>query len=533
MEHLGISEVPTEDTPLVSKNDREEGGDDEDWDFDGSGYFEALSGKSPSSMRRQTIAADRLSDRLLDIDDDDDVLEDLILHQHLRVDMDTPLITLTEHERCFKAIEIAEDETEVAVATESWWSFGGRFFSMTGLCILVFGLVLTAFLIGAGFAVPPNQPVGPYELIERQEGDDFFGYYTFYEGADSVGSNGYISYVKEERARDIAIANITHEVDQLDSLYRRKNMDGEGEQPTTKNTQTKPFLYLKTAATEAGPRESVRLEGKKRFNRGLFIIDVRHMPAGCGTWPAFWLTDEANWPVNGEIDIVEGVNFQSEAKTALHTTKGCDMQDTPLGLMTGIWDTAVGIPNGKTGIPDTTIREARDCFVYDPHQWINQGCVAIDAGGGSLGAPLNEKGGGIFALEWDPVYRHIRTWVFSPHTKVPENLVEAIRTASEESEGDRVMPNPEEWSLPYGHFPIGDSTNCGGTKFRNMRLVLNTALCGSVAGNRFFLDCKNESKTFKTCNEYIKSRPDALRDAYWKIRGVYVYQRRWEKAWLH
>jgi hypothetical protein len=65
-----------------------------------------------------------------------------------------------------------------------------------------------------------------------------------------------------------------------------------------------------------------------------------------------------------------------------------------------------------------------------------------------------------------------------------------------------------------------------------MRLVLNTALCGSVSGNRFFMDCKNESKTFKSCDEYIKSRPEALSEAYWKIRGVYVYQREWEKAWL-
>jgi hypothetical protein len=152
---------------------------------------------------------------------------------------------------------------------------------------------------------------------------------------------------------------------------------------------------------------------------------------------------------------VEGVNFQSEAKTALHTTKGCDMFDVPVGTMTGTWDTAVGIPDKKTGIPDMTFREAKNCFVYDPHQWLNQGCVAIDTDGGSLGKPLNAKGGGIFALEWDPTYRHIRTWVFSPHTTVPENLVKAIRTASEESESDRVMPNPEEWPLPYGYFPIG------------------------------------------------------------------------------
>ena len=345
-----------------------------------------------------------------------------------------------------------------------------------------------------------------------------------------MGSNGYITYVSEERAKGIAIANISHEIDELDEMFnqRRSLSMTDGEEGTKKE----PFVYLKTAATEAGPRESVRLEGKRRFNRGLFIIDVRHIPVGCGAWPAFWLTDEANWPVNGEIDIVEGVNFQDEAKTALHTTRGCDMKDVPVGTMTGIWDTAVGIPDKKTGIPDMTYREARNCYVYDPHQWLNQGCVAIDADGGSLGKPLNEKGGGIFVLEWDPAYRHIRTWVFSPHTTVPENLVDAIRTASAELPSDRVMPNPEEWPVPYGYFPIGGQTNCEGTKFRNMRLVLNTALCGSVSGNRFFKDCADESKTFKSCEEYIKSRPAALDEFYWKIRGVYVYQREWEKAWL-
>lgn len=28
------------------------------------------------------------------------------------------------------------------------------------------------------------------------------------------------------------------------------------------------------------------------------------MPTGCGTWPAAWEVDEANWPNKGEVDIV-------------------------------------------------------------------------------------------------------------------------------------------------------------------------------------------------------------------------------------
>ena len=254
------------------------------------------------------------------------------------------------------------------------------------------------------------------------------------------------------------------------------------------------FVYISSSPTQEGPRNSVRLEGRRRFNRGLFIIDLRHMPAGCGTWPAFWLTDEANWPVNGEIDIVEGVNYQDTAKTALHTTKECRMDDVPEGSKTGTWDTAVGIPDSKTGIPDMTFRYAQDCFVYDPHQWINQGCVATDlkTEGRSLGVPLNQNGGGVYALEWDPVYKHIKTWVFSPHNRVPSNLRDAMRTATNADESTRVAPDTNQWGLPYGHFPIGDGTNCPSGHFRNMRLVINLAFCGSVSGNRYFMDCPKQ-----------------------------------------
>jgi hypothetical protein len=220
---------------------------------------------------------------------------------------------------------------------------------------------------------------------------------------------------------------------------------------------TETFVIISSSPTIEGPRNSIRLEGLRRFNRGLFIIDLRHMPAGCGTWPAFWLTDEANWPVNGEIDIVEGVSYQDTAKTALHATKECQMDDVPEGSKTGSWDTAVGIPNRKTGIPDMTFRYAQNCFVYDPHQWINQGCVATDVKleGRSLGMPLNANGGGVYALEWDPANRHIRTWVFSPHGRVPSNLRDALRTATNADVETRVAPDTNQWGLPYGHFPIG------------------------------------------------------------------------------
>eukprot|EP00978_Attheya_sp_CCMP212_P024354 scaffold76392_cov52-Attheya_sp.AAC.3 len=355
---------------------------------------------------------------------------------------------------------------------------------MMSISLLVVLGILGLVALGTAAVRPPLNPVGPYKLIERQ-------------GHDSAGSNGYITYVSSEKAFASGIANLTVESD-IPDVYSKSSsgntsdmemnnaytddflLDAETDDATRRGksrtrkrerrdlqattfdkqngTVTEPFVYMGSAPTKEGPRDSIRLEGKRRFNRGLFILDLRHMPAGCGTWPAFWLTDEANWPVNGEIDIVEGINFQEVAKTALHSTRHCNMNDVPVGVKSGTWDTAVGIPNGKTGIPDMTMRYAQDCFVYTPKQWLNQGCVAVDLEGGTLGSPVNEKGGGVYALEWDPINRHIRTWVFSPHIKVPKNLRDSIRTAGEKNPEKEVVPDPDEWGLPYGYFPIGEES---------------------------------------------------------------------------
>jgi hypothetical protein len=381
-----------------------------------------------------------------------------------------------------------------------------RVFVATFVVVLVCILVLTS--------KRNLKPLGPYQLVECQEGQKFFDYYDFLDGPDSLGSAGYNLYVGKKRATQLGILNVTSET------------DGD-------------YVYMNSAPTAKGPRESLRLEGKRRFDRGLFILDLTHMPTGCGVWPAFWLTDEPVWPNHGEIDVVEGINLQSVAKTALHTSESCSMYAhvSPYAK-TGGWDHATGIPNTWTGKLDFETKvEADNCWVSAAHQWANQGCVAVHAENDTLGEPINKAGGAVYVLDWDPANRYIKSWVFrADHEGIPANLQQAMETAGS-SKHDKVMPDPDQWSvLPYAYFAIGETTGCSADHFQNMRLVINTAFCGNVAGNRFQRDCPAEAAEFSTgnktlddpiqmCNALIKSNPKELEEAYWKIRGVYVYER--------
>jgi len=80
-------------------------------------------------------------------------------------------------------------------------------------------------------------------------------------------------------------------------------------------------------------RKAIRIFTDKKYNEGLFIIDLDHIPEGMAVWPAIWLLGTgATWPENGEIDIIEGVNSTPSAhnsnQSTLHTKKGC-VQDIP------------------------------------------------------------------------------------------------------------------------------------------------------------------------------------------------------------
>lgn len=425
--------------------------------------------------------------------------------------------------------------TSSITVVADWWCgklqvFGGGRRSTWCICLMVVstvfcvgllvGIILTYTATTAIIRDDLPLPSGHYVLVDCQEGLDFFDSYSFYDGPDSSGSAGYNVYVSKNRAVEIGIANTT-----LDPITG------------------KDVVFMSSKKTGPGPRESIRLEGNQRYQHGLFIFDLDHMPTGCGVWPAVWLTDENNWPNNGEIDFVEGINNQPTAKTALHTSNQCDMYaHVPPYSKTGVWDTATGIPNTWTGELSYLNRiEADNCWVMAPHQWMNQGCVTVDLRNNTLGAPLNQAGGGIFVLEWDPAYRRIRSWVFPRADGIPENLQATIDTAAmakqtTESTKDQaehyVAPDTEDWGLPYAYFAIGETTGCSRNHFKDMRVVINLAFCGTVAGNRFGSDCPKiaaavdgQDNPWSACNAYIESNPADLLEAYWKIRGAYVYQR--------
>ena len=231
--------------------------------------------------RDEMLKADRLSMRLLQVDDDDSDEEFEILRQSLDLSVDPGAGRGRRQGRSMlENMQLASKQAAMQ-----------RFCTMVGLCVLVFAAIAVSLYVGVEFIGPPNQPVGAYELTERQEGNEFFAFYNFYDGPDSIGSNGFNTYVSQSRATDIGIINVTMEKDVLDVYYEEQDSDKGG------SLQEEPFLYVSSAPTKSGKRESIRLEGKQRYNRGLFIIDVRHMPAGCGVWPAFWLT--------GKFSLVE------------------------------------------------------------------------------------------------------------------------------------------------------------------------------------------------------------------------------------
>lgn len=308
-----------------------------------------------------------------------------------------------------------------------------------------------------------------YEWSHSYVGQDFFAKWTFFTGRDPT--KGAVAYTDYTTAAFLGMVQASEDRVYIGADYKTRT-GGEG-------------------------RRSVRLESLSVYNEGLFVIELDHLPVGCGAWPAFWMygeDSEHSWPSWGEFDIIEGVHKCTQTTTSLHTTAGCNQSS----ISDVVW---------KKGMDPKV--NADNCDVNAPHQWQNQGCNQLGPEG-SMGAAFNAGGGGTYAAEWDPHHgKQIRTW-FWPAGTEPEGLRQG-----------RV--NPDEWKAPFSRFTL-DKEACDPSHFVNMRLVLDLTFCGDLATATFAepFGCPEVAK-FASCEELVAKHPEFFAEAYWSIRGLDVY----------
>ena len=138
-----------------------------------------------------------------------------------------------------------------------------------------------------------------------------------------------------------------------------------------------------------------------------------------------------SWPNEGEIDIIEGVNENSNNAMTLHTSDGCSITNN----------------NAFSGTLTTT-----DCYINAPGQISNAGCDIQDQRSSSYGNILNANGGGVYATQWTS--SDINIWFF-PRQSIPANVASSD-------------PDPTTWGQPVAQFQGGCNIDA---HFQNLQMV--------------------------------------------------------------
>lgn len=226
-------------------------------------------------------------------------------------------------------------------------------------------------------------------------------------------------------------------------------------------------------------RNAIRLESKRTYTTGLFILDLEHMPHGCGVWPAFW-TCGANWPNNGEIDVIENVHDATVNQQTLHTGAGCSEATESTSLFSGYWANS-------------------NCNVYETG---NSGC-GIVGNKDSYGIPFNNHQGGVYAMEWTNSRIQI---FFFPRGSIPANVYAS-------------NPDPSSWGKPVGYWTLG--SNCPPSHFNAHQIIFDTTFCGDWAGATFSSACPQYAS--QSCDSFVQTNPSYFQDAYWLVNGLKIY----------
>lgn len=299
-----------------------------------------------------------------------------------------------------------------------------------------------------------NTPVGnsDYRLDQAHQGSNFFDGWTFIDDPDYT--HGAVLYQSREGATSKGLAYVDG------NGYARMDVD--------------------TTANVDGNRPSIRIQDTYQFGMGTIVVmDAAHMPVGCGVWPAFWSNYGINWPVGGEIDIVEGVHNQVDNLSSLHTTGGCSASND--GSFTG----TVGNVDCTSGADG------------------NSGCnISNSNESNNYGDGFNSDGGGVYVMKMDD--SGITMWFF-PRNAIPSDITNEA-------------PNPDSWGTPYANFP---SSSCSmSDHFFSQTAIFDTTLCGDWAGATWESSGCAASTGSGSCEDFVANNGGSFSNAYWEVNYV-------------
>ncbi|KAI0090040.1 concanavalin A-like lectin/glucanase domain-containing protein [Irpex rosettiformis] len=318
---------------------------------------------------------------------------------------------------------------------------------------------------GRASATASSAPSSPWKLKQSYQGNSFFNGWDFFTGADPT--NGIVTYIDQNTAKQANLISI--------------NSDGNA------------VMKVETTPQVQNTRQSVRITTQLTFTGGLVIMDSVHMPTGCGTWPAFW-TNGPNWPNNGEIDIVEGVNDYTNNQATIHTAPGCTLSSSSSSAL-GISGTLVGGTVCAAALTG------------------NQGCGVRSPQTNSFGASFNSNNGGVYAMQWDNDGVSV---FFFPRNNIPDDI-----TAN--------APLPQNWGTPMAFWP---SANCDPFKFFNGHsAIFDTTLCGDWASGVWTSSgipgqeqsCAQRTGV-STCEQFVRQNGGSFSEAYWEVSYVKIFQ---------
>lgn len=335
---------------------------------------------------------------------------------------------------------------------------------------------------------PTYQLVKNYTMfptVPNTTNEYFFDAFDFSGRSDPA--NGFVKYQDMKSALDSHLTRI------IDYVYE------DHDNATRIMTD---LLYLGVDSQNITPtgRPSLRLESKETFNQGLFVADIYHMPGGCGVWPAFWMLGTAGpWPDAGEVDILEGINEQTQNRMSLHTSKALtiDNHTNPLKISSKV---AGGIQNG--------VALTTDCNVVSSG---GRGCsVSSNRPEEAFGMEFNRQLGSFMVVEFTSGW--IKVWQMD---RLTGEEIFGQNSAGSIDAGGQIG-----WGTPTAVFSR-NGTNLE-PFFRDLRIILNTDFCGPwIDGGWTTSSCASLAPT---CREYVEKNPVAFEEAYWLVKSVQVYE---------